>query len=186
MDPAEEIVNSYLHSRGYFTITNTKVGLKEIDIVALQPKSGHKLHAEVHISLKPTGRIRPWGPLAYAKKPLRWRVLATCNNKFVGSTDKTTGRPTDRIVEKQVKKLLGGSDYEKWYVVGRIHTRDPVGDVAREFERNGVKLVFFEDLLADLKKSLTGIHMDNARRYIELCDAFLGRGPRASIQSPGS
>jgi len=100
--------------------------------------------------------------------------------------DKTTGRPTDRIVEKQVKKLLGGSDYEKWYVVGRIHTRDPVGDVAREFERNGVKLVFFEDLLADLKKSLTGIHMDNARRYIELCDAFLGRGPRASIQSPGS
>lgn len=93
MDPAEEIVNAYLQSDGYFTITSTRVGQKELDILGIHPLRNHGLHAEVHVSLSPAGRLRPWGPLKFGELPLTWRVKALCNNKFIGTSSKETGEP---------------------------------------------------------------------------------------------
>jgi len=174
MDPAEEIVNSYFHSQGYFTMTNIKVGLNEIDILAMNPRTRRRVHAEVHISLKPTGKIRPWGPLKFQSRPQDWRVAAICNHKFIGSAHKMSGKPRNRRIQEMVRTLLGSDKYDRWYVIGRVNPKDSLSDLRQSFKQNGVTLVLFQDLLSQLDTSLgRAVHMDDARRYLELCRAFL-------------
>jgi|GEM_PF-5601000 len=91
MEPAEEITNAYLHSAGFFTLTNLKIGLHEVDILAIHPHSLEARHIEVHVSLEPLGKIRPWNPLKYAKLPLAWRIKALCNRKFVDIPTRKAG-----------------------------------------------------------------------------------------------
>jgi hypothetical protein len=52
--PGEEVVEEWLNRNGYFTIRGIKVGVDEIDILAIRPLSDGKYecrHIEVQVSI---------------------------------------------------------------------------------------------------------------------------------------
>jgi hypothetical protein len=54
----EEVVEEWLNRNGYFTIRGIKIGVDEIDILAIRPLPGGKhecRHVEVQVSIS-----RPW------------------------------------------------------------------------------------------------------------------------------
>lgn len=57
---AEEIVEEWLNRKGYFTIRGIKIGVNELDILAIKPISGQKTecrHIEVQCSMRPVSNI---------------------------------------------------------------------------------------------------------------------------------
>lgn len=76
LDPAEEIVALWLKQQGFFIMTGVRVGYrgKEIDFLAVDIENDRRVHVEVHASVSPLGRLRPWGPAKYSKWPLADRV----------------------------------------------------------------------------------------------------------------
>ncbi len=57
---AEEVVEEWLNRQGYFTIRGIKVGVDEIDILAIKPHSNGELdcrHFEVQASIRPISYI---------------------------------------------------------------------------------------------------------------------------------
>ncbi len=57
---AEELVEEWLNRQGYFTIRGLKVGVHEIDLLAIRPLAGDGLerrHIEVQASMRPVSYI---------------------------------------------------------------------------------------------------------------------------------
>jgi hypothetical protein len=57
---AEELVEEWLNRQGYFTIRGLKIGVHEIDLLAIRPKEGRGLecrHIEVQVSMRPVSYI---------------------------------------------------------------------------------------------------------------------------------
>jgi hypothetical protein len=88
LDPAEEIVALWLKLQGFFIMSGVRVGYrgKEIDFLAVDIKNDRRIHVEVHASVSPLGRLRPWGLAKYSKWPLTDRVKYYYYDKFIGAT----------------------------------------------------------------------------------------------------
>lgn len=57
---AEEIVEEWLNRQGYFTIRGVKLGVHEIDLLAVRPAGKHgteRRHIEVQVSFRPVSYI---------------------------------------------------------------------------------------------------------------------------------
>ena len=57
---AEEVVEEWLNRQGYFTIRGIKLGVDEIDLLAIRPRTGGELerrHIEVQVSVRPVSYI---------------------------------------------------------------------------------------------------------------------------------
>lgn len=57
---AEEVIEEWLNRQGYFTIRGIKIGVQEIDILAIKPSENGKVecrHFEVQCSMRPVGYI---------------------------------------------------------------------------------------------------------------------------------
>ena len=174
MEPAEEIVTSWLKQKGYLTMNEVKVGYynKEIDILAMNPATGKKLHVEVHVSIRPAGGLRAWGPKKYANEPLEQRIRDFCKSKFVGAVDKKERRLKNTCVEDTVKRIFNTKDYEKITVVGTLHKTDPENELKKELAKHGIKLVLIKDVLKDMTMKMDEIYMDSARRYMQIFLTF--------------
>jgi hypothetical protein len=148
VEPAEEIVGLWLQQQGFFVMRGIRTkGGKEIDFLAINLE-GKRVHVESHVSVFPLGPLRPWGPARYGKKPLEWRVEQYYKKKFVGRVKEKTGRLLDRCIEEKAKEKLGG-EYEKWLVLGKV--TDDVDQLKREFEKHGVKVFLFENILKNIR-----------------------------------
>lgn len=177
MEPAEEIVTSWLNQKGYFTMNEIKVGYynKEIDILAINPVTCEKLHVEVHVSIRPAASLRAWGHMKYAKESLERRIRCFCLNKFVGAVDKENRELKKRkngtgirCVEDVTKRLFNSEDYEKVLVVGKLHRADKKDELMKELAKHRVKLVLLEDIVKDMIGKMDNVYMDNARRYLQI------------------
>jgi hypothetical protein len=141
-NPAEEVVRCWHYEDGFFTLQNRKVGQKEIDILAINPSTQEKRHVEVKVATNPIGAVRLRGPMRYSKMPLAERVREYAREKFE--------KVSSRVIE-----LLHSEEYTKILVLGRINPRyDNPELVAREFEKYGIRVVYFDELVIELKKKL--------------------------------
>jgi hypothetical protein len=173
MEPAEELVTSWLKQQGYFTMNEIRVGLKEIDILAYNPCTNHRLHIEVRIAIKPLGGIRLWSAAKFAKESLPDRIRDFCQGKFIGSVNMKTRELKNKSVEEEVVTTFGDKDYDKMLVVGNLDKTDPKDDLENELAKYGVKLVLITDVLQDLVDNLDKTYMDQPRRYLQIFNAFL-------------
>ena len=93
---------------------NLKVGQNEIDILAVHPLNGKKIHCEVSVQISPVGHVIAGSrePLAKAtERPLEERVRDFLKRKFIGKNGK---------VEELAKRLLG-EDYCKLFICGNLN-----------------------------------------------------------------
>ena len=177
MEPAEEIVTSWLYQKHYFTMNEIKVSYynKEIDILAINPVTGKKSHVEVHVSIRPAASLRAWAHIRYSKEPLEQRIRCFCLSKFIGAVDEKTKKLKKRkngteitCVEDKVKKLFNSDDYEKILVVGNLHRADQKDELEKELAKHGVRLVLLEKILQEMVTNMDAIYMGNARRYLQI------------------
>lgn len=160
---------------GYLTMNSVKLlHNKEIDILAMHPKTGHKVHVEVQVSIHPFAPFRAWSHVDYGRDPLPLRIRYFCENKFVGFLDKKTRDLKDRCIEELVKNIFGEGEYERWLIVGVLHKRDPRDKLKEALEENGVKLKTIKEILLDMQSHIEEhIYMDDTRRYIQIFSTFL-------------
>lgn len=168
MDPAEEIVTCWLKQKGYFMMNEIRTGNnKEIDILAMNPRTRHKLHVEVHVSIDPVGGLRAKSPAKFGGDPLPERIRGFCLKKFSG-------------VEDEVKEKFGTDEYEKILIVGELHKTDPREEVEKELRKYCVKLVdmrvVLKEVLEELENKKKKVYMDDTRRYIQILSTFLEKG----------
>jgi hypothetical protein len=145
---AEEIVEEWLNRDGYFTIRGIKIGVDEIDILAIKPSNSgdfERRHFEVTVSIR---------PVSYISR------LPKAIQKGSGRAPNTSKRSWDEVVEgvgewvenkfRKKKKLkimnaLCPGDWTSELVVNVVKFPDEL----KEIERHGIRI---HKLPAILKK----------------------------------
>jgi hypothetical protein len=173
MDPAEEIVNTWLQQQGFFVRNHVKVGYsgKEIDFLAVDVKRNKRVHVEVRVAVIPLGPFRPWGPAKYSKMPLKERVKLYYEDKFVGVVSKKEFHLKNRCIQEKAAEVFNGKDYERWLVLGVLHKRDSKQELERGFLKHGVKIFFIQDILKEI--CFEGTARDSTGRFLQLLAAQL-------------
>lgn len=151
---AEEIVEEWLNRQGYFTIRGIRVGVDEIDILAVKPSKGRRVscrHIEVQCSMRPIGYI----------------------SKLPKKTQKKTGRPANTAARRSREDLINGvrewvkKKYEskgkvdllkrlysgKWsreLVVNKVRDNAEVNLIK---DHHKIKIFKLSDIVSDLQKN---------------------------------
>lgn len=156
LEPSEELVIAWLNQKGFFTLNNYRVGNKEIDLLALKPKTDERVHVEVSVSVNP---VAPFGGIRKISQapPLNQRVKKYVEKKFKGTKDRTA---------KAVREIFGSADYQKMLIIGLNENYDTLEDLQQEFAIYNVKVVHFREVMKDL--NITRKRYTDARRYIQL------------------
>jgi len=173
---AEEIVEEWPNRNGYFTIRGAKVGLYEIDLLAIK-KSGPKVerrHIEVQVSIRPASYITP-----LSKQDQRKTGRAP-HNATKRKPDELEAGVHEWVHKKflmQQKCELRESLYPgKWQyelVVNEVrHAEEP-----RLIEKEGVKILHLSDIIEELRLSKTCIKSAAGRDLIELVMLKAGQSP---------
>lgn len=183
MDPAEEIVNTWLQQQGFFTRNHVKVGYsgKEIDFLAVDPRRDKRVHVEVRAAVIPLGLFRPWGPVRYSKLPLSERVRLYYENKFVGVVSKKDRRLKNECIKEKASEIFDGKNYERWLVLGVLHEKEDRQELVKEFTKYHVKIFFIEGLLKEIR--FEGTAKDLTGRFIQLLASQLTEEAKKSLLS---
>jgi len=155
---------------------------KEIDFLAIKPSVGMKVHVEVHVSVRPLGPLRPWGPARYGKMPVERRVKSYYEDKFVGATKEETGKLLNECVRETAENKLGSRDYEKWLVLGALHPSDTEDQLRSEFRKHGVKVFFIKEILKQI--ALKGASRQPTGRFLQLMASQLTDEAKANLLRP--
>jgi len=164
---AEEIVEEWLNRNGYFTIRGAKVGLYEIDLLAIK-KTGSKTecrHIEVQASTRPVSYITP----------LPKQVQRTTGRAPFNASKREPSELKASVKEWVHKKFLmpekctlreslypGKWQYE--LVVNEVRHPDELSYIKKE----GIKIVRLPDIVEQLRSSKTCIKSAAGRDLVEL------------------
>lgn len=110
---SEDLVSLAYQSLGYFVIEGRKVGLKEIDLLAIRlGQAGEvkeRLHVEVQIGVSPIGVLRARGRLEQSDKEPHKSVREWMSKKF-----------EEKHVLREVTEAFSGKPYRRVFVHGRL------------------------------------------------------------------
>ena len=148
----EEIVEEWLNRKGYFTIRGIKLGVHEIDILAIKPlvNGGYECrHIEITISINPISYISKV-PKALQKE----RGIGANNAKRRDETQLSQG-----VAEWIDKKFNheGKADLRRRLCPGNW-TKELVVNVVKDdkeislFQKAGVGVILLKDVVADMVK----------------------------------
>ena len=87
MDIAEEVVSGCYQSKGYFVISGQRIGVKEIDLLAIKLDSkgniSERVHVEVQVSANPVGVLRDTAGLGKSGYNPKKSAKAYIDKKFL-------------------------------------------------------------------------------------------------------
>jgi len=157
MDIIENIVANWFNSKGYFLIKNLKVGVNEIDILAVrldkEQKVNDAIHIEVQCSSNPIGYI---GGTPSAKKrnvsEVELGVEAYIYKKF------NNPKITDVI------NSLIGNKYRKMFICGKLKEEDTI----KYFEKNGIEVMRVWQVFKEVKANKGEYKTGEGNRYHQL------------------
>ena len=161
MSAEKEVVNFWLNRRGFFTISNLKIKNKDIGILALKYDEGdlkNITHVEICCSI--TGFID--------QGHIFEKIIF---EKF-----------NDKNVKDAIAKYIKDDNIkvENFFVINSL-PKDNQG-LASKFEKNGIALIEFEDVLADVLKELdTSYFKNDTIRTLQLVKFLLMTNPKKFI-----
>ncbi len=157
MDIIENIVAGWFNSKGYFLIKNLKIGVNEMDILAVKlgddQKVNDAIHIEVQCSSNPIGYI---GGTPSAKK----RDAIGVEEGVVAYIDKKFNNP--KITE--VINSLIGNNYRKMFICGNLKEEETI----KYFEKNGIKVMRVWQIFKELKANEGEYKTGEWNRYHQL------------------
>ena len=167
-DLIADVVGEWLCLKGYFIIRGLKVGLNEIDVLAIKPRDGRiaeAAHYEISISTTPISYLGARSAKRQSEAEIRKSVA-----RFVAK--KYTNVNTVKLIERLV-----GKQYGRFFVTGnRKHEMEIVA-----LKEHEVKVIPVTQVLAELRdlrrrrKARKGnapefLETANAQRYYQLLE----------------
>jgi len=164
---AEEIVEEWLNRKGYFTIRGIKIGVDEIDILAMKPSEKGKLdcrHIEVQCSMRPVSYI--------SKLPKKIQKETGRHANTVKRSPKELEIGTEEWIEKKFgskkkQKVLNDLCPNKWsreLVINNVKSHEEVSLI----EKQGVKIHNLSDIVKDFKQTTEVIQSASSADLIDL------------------
>lgn len=147
---AEEVVEEWLNQKGFFTIRGIKLGVKEMDILAIRPVEDgiERRHYEVQASINPISYVSAV-PKAIQKTEGRAANSAkarTADELEVGVREWIEKKFLDRK-KAALRQQLSAGEWSHHFVLNRFRHREEI----EVFERSHVEIIYLKDVLADLK-----------------------------------
>lgn len=157
MDLIENIIGGWLNSKGYFLIQNLKIGLNEIDALAIKLDKNHKvqeaIHIEVQCSSNPIGYI---GGSTSAKKrspkDIEKGVLSYIAKKF------------DSKKIKALVESLAGKDCKRWFICGVLKDETTID----YFKKKGVEVYRVWDIFKEVRANRGELKTGHGNRCHQL------------------
>lgn len=153
MNPAEEIVKFWLQMKGYFLQSSIRLRQnKEIDILAIHPKTNERLHIEVSVSVR----------MANFHDNASVMARKFYESKFLAIVDDVKSRLGDsHKIELVVGKvLLGNRDIREEFII--------------ECEKLGIRVLKFEEILNEVASCLsTHSHLNSSIKAVQLSSVFM-------------
>src|SRR3989344_4665719 len=157
MDIIENIVANWFNSKGYFLIKNLKVGVNEIDILAVKLNNNQKvddsIHIEVQCSSNPIGYI---GGSSSAKKRnasgIESGVAAYIDKKF-----------NNKKIKNVIERLIGNK-YRKMFICGKLKDESTI----KYFKKNGIKVMRVWQIFKEIKANKGECKTSEGNRYHQL------------------
>lgn len=169
---AEEIVEEWLNRNGYFTIRGIKLGVHEIDLLAIAVRGTtiEARHIEVQASIRPisylcqlpkniqkeTGRS-PMSMKHRSKEELKDGVEEWINKKF------------DQDSKKRLRKELYQGEWIYELVIHHVKFQEELDLI----EERGIKIHHLDDIVISLSKQDTLIQSASGTELVDL--VMLGR-----------
>jgi len=164
---AEEIVEEWLNRQGFFTIRGIKIGVQEIDLLALRVIENNTecRHIEVTASITPMSYIsnvpleiqKATGRAANSRSPRTTEELRVGVNEWIG---KKFSQP--KKIDLRQKLYARNWSYE--LVVNNVYCPEEL-DLFREA---GIKVFHLRDLLSELKNKKTVIEKASGASLVDL------------------
>ena len=144
MEPEVHMIEKYLQTGlGFFTMTNIRCeGKKEIDLLAINARTGNKLHVESRV---------------WTNRKLDLKILSSLvEEKF-----------DDLRVKKKIREFFGDSKYGRWLVVSPQTVDFQLDEIARE--KFGIEIKYIDTILRMImRKSKHFGSRDHILRTLEI------------------
>lgn len=165
-DLIADVVGEWLCLKGYFIIRGLKVGLNEVDVLAIKPRDGkitEAAHYEISIGVNPVGYLGEPSARRQTEAEVRGSVA-----RFV--VKKYTNANTVKLIERLVGKKCA-----RYFVTGnRKHEMEIIA-----LREHGIKVIPVTQVLTELrdlrhrKKARKGnapefLETSSAQRYYQL------------------
>jgi len=156
----KEVVNFWLNRRGYFTINNLKSGNKDIGILAFKfDKNLAVMHVEVNCSITGLQELN--------------FVTRLIEEKFNDINISNT-------IKKSIKKISKDVQIENVVVLNSL-PKDK-DKVITKLEKNKIRVLEFEDILADVMKELkTEYFKNDVIRSLQITKFLLMQNPKRFV-----
>lgn len=162
---AEVIVEEWLNRQGYFTIRGVKVGVHEIDILAVRP-TAHSLecrHIEVHASMRPVSYISRV-PKAEQK---RGRAPNSAKRSACDLQIGVEEWVISKFEAERKRKLMDQLAPGPWSRELVIHKVKSAAEV-RMIESKGVSILHLSAIVANLKTGGLPLESAGAADFMDL------------------
>lgn len=161
MEPEVHIIEKYFQTMlKCFTMTNIKCkGNKEIDLLAINPRTGNKFHVESRVGTSPSFKIRLHD--TYTKKGIAHKI----------GIDYFAKEKFDHpLVKEKIKEIFGNINYVKILVVWDVQDEALVEEAKKIFD---IEIWFIIEMIYDLmeKGKIRGSR-DDILRTVELMGLF--------------
>lgn len=147
---AEELVEEWLNRQGYFTIRGTKVGVHEIDLLAIRPTADgiECRHIEVQASVNPVGYITKV-PKEVQQQTGRaaGSAKARDDDELRGGVREWIEKKFDHPKKEKLRRLLAPGCWSRELVVNEVKHR-------REIEllvEAGITISYLAGIVGELK-----------------------------------
>lgn len=164
---AEELVEEWLNRNGFFTIRGIKVGVYEIDLLAIGFKNGETIcrHIEVQDSVNPISYLCPL-PKEYQKLTGR----GPNNAKIRSEIEISTG--VKEWVEKKyhlpatekLRKQLYDGDWKFELIVNQVRHEEEL----KLIEEHGILIYRLENIISELASSKTIVKRASGSALVDL------------------
>lgn len=151
---AEEIVEEWLNRQGYFTIRGIKIGVHEIDLLAVKPRKsgGYECrHIEVQASMRPVSYI------SKVPKKIQKETGKSANSAKRSCDELTEGvkewvaNKYDHVEKVKLMNTLAQGEWSKELVVHNVKLADELDMI----EKRGVKILRLRDIVKEMGQNKT-------------------------------
>ena len=148
---AEELVEEWLNRQGYFTIRGIKLGVHEIDLLAIRPNGNdlERRHIEVQASVRPIGYVSR-RPKQVQKRTGKsgTSVKQRTPEELVMGVKEWIEKKYEHPRKEKMRQQLASGEWSRELVVHRIRYPEEL----EEFRRQGIKIHLLSGIVRDLER----------------------------------
>ena len=169
---AEEIVEEWLNRNGYFTIRGIKLGVQEIDLlaIALRGSSVEARQIEVQASVRPVSYLCPLPKEAQKKtgrKPMSMKKRTP--KELADGVREWINKKYHHDSKRRLRDALYSGDWQFELVIHRVKFPEELALI----EKHGIKIHKLDEIVASLSENRTLIQGAAGSDLLEL--VVLGR-----------